>query len=358
MEVVAELAVEVPVSRVCASLGVARSAWYRARHTALGALDAPGAAPTAIAASRPRPPNALSDAERVRLREVLNSERFADRAVPQVHAQLLAEGMYLASVSTMYRVLRAHGEVRDRRDQRQHPPRSAPVLSVRAPNEVWSWDITRLPGLTKGVGFFLYVLLDVFSRFVVGWLVAQRQSADLAGTLITEALRRHGLLAGPERGLPAHALALLSDNGGPMTAKPLAVLMDDLGVRQVFARPHTPNDNAFSEAQFKTMKYRPTYPNGFANVLDARGWCQSFFDWYNHQHFHSGIGMLTPAAVFEGRADHELDVRRRALAQAFDAHPERFRYRLPVLAGPPQEVWINRPINHPGLIQPAELLKL
>jgi len=353
MDVVAELAVEVPVSRVCASLGVARSAWYRARNAALGALDAPCAAPTAIAAVRPRPPNALSDVERARLREVLNSERFADRAVPQVHAQLLAEGVYLASVSTMYRVLRAHGEVRDRRDQRRHPPRSAPVLSVRAPNEAWSWDITRLPGLAKGVGFFLYVLLDVFSRFVVGWLVAQRQSAELAGTLITEALRRHGVLVGPER-----ALALLSDNGGPMTAKPLAVLMDDLGVRQVFARPHPPNANAFSEAQFKTMKYRPTYPSSFANVLDARGWCQPFFDWYNHQHFHSGIGMLTPATVFEGRADHELDVRRRALALAFDAHPERFRYRLPVLAGPPEEVWINRPINHPGLIQPAELLKL
>jgi putative transposase len=352
MTIAEDLAHDIPVKRVCDSLGLARSAWYRAhRQPASGLEDTPRK-------PRPTPPNALSQAERTHIRDTLNSERFADLAIPQVHAQMLEEGTYLASVSTMYRVMRVHDEVRDRRNQLSHPKRSAPVLCVRAPNEAWSWDITKLPGRVKGVGFYLYVMLDVFSRFVVGWLVAQRQSAELAGTLITESMRRHGLLVGSDQSLPAHALALLSDNGGPMTAKPLALLLDDLDVRQVFARPHTPNDNPFSEAQFKTMKYQPAYPDGFDDLLDARGWCQSFFDWYNHLHFHSGIAMLTPAVVFEGRTEQHLAMRRHALTLAFTAHPQRFHYRMPVLASPPSEVWINRPTNHSGLIQPPELLKL
>jgi putative transposase len=352
MAVAQELARDIPVRVACDSLGVAPSTFYRMQQPAL---------PKAECVPRPKPPNALSEQEKSEIRMVLNSPEYADLSVPQAYTKLLDTGRYLASIRTMYRVLDEQGEVCERRNQRVHPKRSAPVLCVRAPNELWSWDITRLPGWTKGVLLYLYVVLDVFSRFVVGWLIAERQATDLAITLISESLNRHGLighLTGQDGACPLALLTLLNDNGGPMTAKPFSVFLEDMHVRHVLTRPHTPNDNAFSEAQFKTMKYRPDFPDALGGILDARGWGETFFDWYNHYHYHSGIGMLTPATVFYGRVEQIQAVRQRALALAFSTRPERFHYRVPILNGPPQEVWINRPINHPGLIQPSGLLKL
>lgn len=347
MAVAQELALDMSVRVACDSLGVAPSTFYRIQQPA-------PALRKAERVRRPKPPNALSEQEKSEIRAVLNSPEYADLSVPQAYTKLLDTGRYLASIRTIYRVLDEHGEVRERRNQRVHPKRSAPVLCVRAPNELWSWDITRLPGWTKSVLLYLYVVLDVFSRFVIGWLIAGRQSADLAITLISESMNRHSLTDQDV----AYKLALLNDNGGPMTAKPFSVFLEDMNVRHVLARPHTPNDNPFSEAQFKTMKYRPDFPDALGGILDARGWGETFFDWYNHYHYHSGIGMLTPATVFYGRVEPTLAVRQRALALAFYTRPERFHYRVPILNGPPQEVWINRPINHPGLIQPSGLLKL
>ena len=352
-----ELRRRVPVAAVCTGLGLPRSTWYRSDQAGArrGLAEAEPAERARV--KRDPPPNALTEDERATIRHTLNSTAYADLAIPQAQTKLLDEGVYLASVSTLYRVMRAHGEVRERRAQAPaQSRRTAPVLRVTGPNQVWSWDITKL----KGIGLFycLYVLLDVFSRYVVGWLLAERQSGDLAGALIVEAMRRQQLLIGADQAVPAHALTLLSDNGGPMLAKPLVALMDDLDVRRVYSRPHTPNDNAYSESQFRTMKYRPGYPDRFDSMLDARGWCQSFFDWYNHQHYHSRIGMLPPAAVHEGRVEPYLAMRRRVMTLAFNANPARFRYRMPILNEPPTEVWINRPADIPGLVDLSKLTEL
>ena len=345
-----------PVTLLCDALGVAPSTWYRSEErTKTQGLGQP-VEPQPLPVKRPTPPNALSEEERAGVRETLNSEQYADKAIPQVHADLLEQGKYLASPSTMYRIMRAHGEVGERRNQARHPPRVAPVLCVTRPNMLYSWDITKLRGW--GMLFCLYVLLDVFSRYVVGWLVSDHQSAALAGELITQAMRRQGLLIGPDQTLPAHSLTLLSDNGGPMIAKEMHDLMGDLGVRKVHSRPHVPNDNPFSESQFRTMKYRPGYPERFDSLLDARGWGQVFFPWYNNQHFHSGIGMLTPATVHYGRVEQHLALRRHAMALAFNAHPDRFHFKMPILNGPPTEVWINRPDNIAGLVDLRQFTKL
>jgi putative transposase len=351
-----ELRGQVPVASLCDGFGLPRASWYRCEEArvAKGLGDSDVEAP--IPAKRAAPPNALSAGERDQIRETLNSAEYADRPIPQVYTHLLDKGQYLGSPSSMYRVMREHGEVRERRAQAPAgPAQSAPRLHVTKPNELWSWDITKLRGL--GLFYCLYVLLDVYSRYVVGWLLAEHQSGKLAAEMIAAAMRRQNLLTGADQDVPAHALTLLADNGGPMVAKPLIQLMSDLDVRRVHTRPHTPNDNAYSESQFRTMKYRPEYPDRFESMLDARGWCQTFFNWYNHQHYHSGIGMLPPATVHEGRVEQHLEMRRQALALAFNAHPERFRYRMPILEGP-KEVWINRPDDIPGLIHPAKLTKL
>jgi putative transposase len=357
MVLAGDLAEVMPVRQACDSLGIPRSAWYRAQ---TGKPTRLSETLEKKAKLRPTPPNALTPEEKDHLRQVLNNPPLADLAVPQAHTRLLDDGIYLASVSTMYRVLGEHDEVHDRRHQLTHPQPAAPVLCVRAPNALWSWDITQLPCWAKGIGLYLYVVLDVFSRFVVGWLIAERQSADLAVTLISQAMRQHGLTQSDDDADVAqtHHLTLLNDRGGPMTAKSFTTFLEDMQVRHVLARPRTSNDNAFSEAQFKTLKYRPSFPNAFGGVLDARGWAETFFDWYNHVHYHSGIAMLTPATVYFGRTEQVLAERRQTLARAFDAHPERFRYRMPMPDSPPTEVWINRPTNYPSLVQPAELTKL
>jgi putative transposase len=252
-----------------------------------------------------------------------------------VYATLLDAGQYLCSERTMYRVLAAHQEVRERRNQLRHPHYTAPELLARRPNELWSWDITKLLGPAKWTYFYLYVMLDVFSRYVVGWMVAHRESATLAERFIQETCGRPGI----DRG----QLTLHADRGPAMISKPVALLLADLGVTKTHARPHVSNDNPFSEAQFKTLKYRPAFPARFGSIQDARAHGQTFFPWYNTKHRHSGLGLLTPHDVHYDHADQRVAARATVLATAYAAHPERFPGGLPQPPTRPTEVWINPP---------------
>jgi len=281
------------------------------------------------------PRRALSADEKAVVRHTLDSERFADQAPREVYATLLDEEQYLCSVPTMYRILRENQEVRERRNQLRHPGYVKPELVATGPNQVWTWDISKLPGPVKWACFCLYVVLDLFSRFVVGWMIAEQESAALAEPLIAESCARQKI--------QSSQLSLHSDRGGPMTAKPLALLFADLGVTQSLARPHTPDDNPYSEAQFKTVKYHPTFPERFGAVLDARAWGQRFFHWYNYEHHHTGLGLMTPAAVHCGQAPALFLERQRVLHLAYLAHPERFVKGRPQPPALPSEVWINPP---------------
>ena len=317
------LAQTVGVKAACAALNVPRSQVYRARQ--------PSVAPH----PRPSPVRALSEAERAEVRQMLNSARFADRAPRQVYASLLDEGTYVCHWRSMYRVLAAHDEVRERRDQLRHPTYHKPELLASAPNQVWSWDITKLRGPVKWTAFYLYVVLDIYSRYVVGWLIAERESAALAEVLVVESCCKQAVIA--------DQLTLHADNGGPMRAKSLALLLTDLGVADSHSRPHTSNDNPFSEAQFKTLKYQPSYPDRFGSLHDARDWARHFFAWYNNEHYHTGLNLLTPASVHYRQATAILQQRQTVLSAAYAAHPERFSQGAPALVGPPAAVWINPP---------------
>jgi putative transposase len=312
------------VAPTCAALGVARATYYRRRR------------PRRARPPRPTSARALSPAERDRVLATLNDERHVDLAPAAVYAKLLDEqGAYLCSVRTMYRVLAAAGEVRERRDQLTHPEYQKPELLATAPNQVWSWDITKLLGPVKWTYFYLYVVLDIFSRYVVGWMVADRENAAHARRLIAETCAKHGVLPG--------TLTLHQDRGAPMRAKAFAQTLADLGVTKTHSRPHVSDDNPFSEAQFKTLKYRPDFPGRFAGLPDALTWCRDFFPWYNEEHRHEALGLLTPADVHFGRAPVVLAARQRVLDAAFAAHPERFVARSPTAGEPPKEVWINKP---------------
>jgi putative transposase len=311
------------VSAACEVVGVPRSSFYRARQ------------PKIIPAPRPSPARALTPAEREAVRQVLNSERFVDQAPRQVYATLLDEDTYLCHWRTMYRILEAHQEVKERRNQRQHPPAAKPQLETTGPRQLWSWDITKLKGPVKWHHYYLYVILDVYSRFVVGWLLAEAESAELAEILITTTCQREGIQ--PEQ------LGLHSDRGPAMQSKTIAQLLIDLEVAQTFARPYTPNDNAYSEAQFKTFKYRPGFPERFASLAEARAWVQAFIYWYNYQHYHSALSLLTPAMVHHGQAQQVQSQRQQVLAVAYQAHPDRFVGGQPSVAALPASVWINRP---------------
>ncbi len=265
---------------------------------------------------------------------MLNSERFCDKAPAEVWATLLDEGSYLASVSTMYRVLRERSQVRERRRIARHLPHQKPELVATGPNEVWSWDITKLAGPHKWSWFQLYVILDVYSRYVVGWLVAPRESATLAEGLIADAIYAQDV--------PAGRLTIHADRGSSMTSKTVSQLLCDLGVLQSHSRPHQSNDNPYSEAQFKTLKYCPMFPKRFANLADARAFCAAFFNYYNEQHRHSGIGLHTPSDVHWGRAEVVREKRQGVLDAAFVAHPERFR-KPPSAPRLPEAAWINKP---------------
>ena len=325
----AELVPTVPTRRALHALGAAHATWYRRR-----APRVPG-----VARPRPAPPLALSSLEREQIVETLNSARFADCTPYTAWARLLDEGTYLASVRTFYRVLAAEGQVCERRAQLVHPAHVKPELIATAPNQVWSWDITRLRSGLKWQHFYLYVLLDIFSRYVVGWLVASAENAGLASALIAETCDKHGIAR--------DTLTLHSDRGTPMRAKTTAELLVDLGVAASFSRPRISNDNPFSEAQFKTLKYRPEFPERFAGIEQARTHLRTFFAWYNDEHRHSGIGFMTPAAVHFGRARAIDDQRRRVLQAAYAEHPERFKGRLPMPPAVPTVVGINLPQPQP-----------
>jgi transposase InsO family protein len=332
IETAEELAVSQGVVAACAVLAVPRSSLYRARP----APTVPEvAAPPAEPASRPAPPRALSPTEQAQVREVLNSERFQDLAPREIYAELLDEERYLCSISTMYRILAEHAEVRERRNQLRHPAYHKPELLATGPNQVWSWDITKLRGPSKGVYYYLYVIIDIYSRYVVGWLIAEVESAELAEQLIVETCAKQGVQRAQ--------LTIHADNGSPMIAKTVAILLADLGVAKSHSRPHVSNDNPYSEAQFKTLKYRPDYPDRFGSLADARHWARSFFAWYNDQHHHSGLGLLTPAVVHTGRAETVRQQHQAVLRQAYQAHPERFTKGLPRPAKLPEAAWINAP---------------
>jgi putative transposase len=279
---------------------------------------------------------ALPQEERQKVLDHLRSPRFVDAAPRQVWAQLLDEDdEYLCSVRTMYRYLEAEGETRERRNQLRHPSYTKPELLATAPNEVWSWDITKLKGPTKWSYFYLYVILDIFSRYVVGWMIAHRESKTLARKLIRETTEKHGIA--PDQ-LTVHA-----DRGSSMTSKPVARLLAELGITKTHSRPYTSSDNPYSEAHFKTLKYRPEFPERFGSFQDADAHCKHFVRWYNTQHSHTGLALLTPEDVHYGRAEQILHHRAKVLQAAFDAHPNRFKGRRPHPGKLPEAVWINPP---------------
>lgn len=311
----------------CQSMGIARTTAYRA----LGpeAIDM-GAKTERII------PRALHQDEREDVLETLNSERFVDKSPQEVYATLLDEKTYLCSVRTMYRILSENNEVRERRNFVQRPRYEKPELIATAPNQVWSWDITKLLGPQKWTYFYLYVLMDIFSRYVVGWVVAERESAALAKALVVETCEKQRIVE--------NQLTIHSDRGGPMKSQTLSQLYANLGIIRSLSRPSVSNDNPFSEAQFKTAKYHPGMPERFGCLLDARTNCRPFFSWYNDEHHHSGIGYFTPKQVHYGQAPTAFEIRSKALAMAFESHPERFVKGLPNPKTVPTEVWINPPI--------------
>ena len=323
MTTVTELGPRLGIAPTCAALGLARATYYRRRR------------PQSAPAPRPRPHRALSPGEEATVLARLHEPRFADLAPAEVYATLLDAGEYLCSERTMYRILAAHQEVRERRDQLRHPHYTAPELLAQQPNALWSWDITKLLGPAKWTYFYLYVMLDVFSRYVVGWMVAPRESATLAERFIEETCARQTI--------GRNQLTIHADRGAAMTSKPVAFLLADLGVTKTHSRPHVSNDNPFSEAQFKTLKYRPAFPDRFGSLQDARAHGQDFFAWYNTEHRHRGLGLLTPHDVHFGLAEHRVAERAAVLATAYAAHPERFPAGHPTPAAVPTEVWINPP---------------
>ena len=312
------------VRALCEALPVPRATYYRHRYPRYGPMP-----------RRARPSRALARVEQEHVLTRLHEPRFVDCAPGHVYAQLLDEGTYLCSERTMYRLLAEAGEVRDRRDQCRHPRYAAPELSATGANQLWSWDITKLRGPSTWTWFYLYVLLDVFSRYVVGWLLAHRESAHLAQQLIAATVAREGIVPGQ---LTVHA-----DRGAAMTSKPVAFLLADLGITKTHSRPHVSNDNPYSEAQFKTLKYHPSFPDRFGSYEHGRAYCADFFPWYNTEHRHSGLGWHTPHAVHHGLAAGQRHQRAAVLAAADAARPERFVRQVPVPPALPSAVWINPP---------------
>src|SRR6266700_263578 len=323
MAPVTQIGPRLGIAPTCAALGLPRATYYRRRR------------PTRAAPPRRRSPRALGEAERAAVLEQLHAPRFVDLAPGEVYATLLDEGRYLCSERTMYRVLAAQHEGRERRNQLRHPHYTAPELLARQPNELWSWDITKLLGPAKWTYFYLYVMLDVFSRYVVGWMVAHGESATLAERFIHETCTRQRIAR--------EQLTIHADRGSAMTSKSVAFLLADLGITKTHSRPHVSNDNPFSETQFKTLKYRPDFPARFGSIQDVRAHCHLFFPWYNVAHHHSGLGLLTPDAVHHGQADAIHTARRQVLHAAYAAHPERLLRHAPEPPPVPTAAWINPP---------------
>lgn len=315
-----ELGQEIGVARACRELGVARSSLYRARQ------------PLRERAPRPTPPRALSPAEKAQVHALLHSDRFSDSAPRQVYATLLDEEVYVCHWRTMYRVL-AEERPAPRRRQRRRIRQAKPELRATGPNQVWSWDITQLKG-REGI-YYLYTVIDVYSRYIVGWLIAWHERGELAEQLIAQTCAKEEI--GPQQ------LTLHADRGSPMRAKTLKDLLKALEITESHSRPHTPTDNPFSEAEFRTMKYRPDYPERFGTLKAARQWMRRFVYWYNQEHYHSSLALQTPATVHLGETQQVITQRQQALERAYSAHPERFVGGAPVVPQPPEEVWINQP---------------
>lgn len=320
---------------LCHSVGLARATLYRRRQ------------PAQVSVPTPRAPSlrALVPAERQAVLDVLHSERFVDQSPAEVQATLLEEQTYLCSTRTMYRILDAAHEVRERRDQARHPAYAKPELVATAPNQIWSWDITKLKGPSTWNHFQLYVILDVYSRYVVGWMVEDRDNANLAEEFIAETIHKQRVDAGQ--------LTIHADRGSSMTSKAVAFLLADLGVTKTHSRPHVSNDNPYSEAHFKTLKYRPEFPERFGSIQHARDFCRRFFDWYNREHRHSGIAMMTPVDVHCGRVDEVVARRAGVLDLAHRLHPERFVRGAPAEQRRPQPAWINPPARATEMVAAA-----
>jgi putative transposase len=320
-----ELRTEVGVAAACSSLDISRPTFYRQLADK----------PKEETKDKSKSPRALSESERKQVLSTLHTKRFVDKAPTEVYATLLDEGMFHCSVRTMYRILAEAGEVRERRNQARHPKYQAPELLATAPNQVWSWDITKLRGPVKWSYYYLYVILDIFSRFVAGWMIAYRESATLAKRLIAETCEKQNVQPGQ--------LKLHADRGSSMKSKTVAFLLADLGVTKSHSRPYVSDDNPYSESQFKTLKYRPDFPDRFGSIQDARSFCREFFPWYNQEHRHSGIGLMAPEMVHYGKAEQVRSQRQVVLASAFDSHPERFVRGIPMPPSLPEAAWINKP---------------
>ena len=337
MSATLELAETVGRAAACRALAMPRASLYRSQR------------PPASPRPRPTPPRALTHQQRQAVRDYLHSERFRDKAPAEIYATLLDEGVFLCSVRTMHRILAESGELKERRNQLRHPQYKKPELLATGSNQVWSWDITKLLGPAKWTYFHLYVILDIFSRYVVGWMVAPRESAELAKRLIADTCQKQGIVAGD--------LTIHADRGTSMTSKPVALLMADLGVTKTHSRPHVSDDNPYSESQFKTLKYRPEFPDRFGSLEDARAFCRQFFLWYNQEHHHSGIALLTPQVLHYGMADQVIQQRQLVLDQAYQRNPERFVRAAPKPQPKPTAVWINPPSPPvlPGQTDPVRL---
>jgi len=327
MEAALVLSFEVGIKPACEALEVSRAGFYR--------MQTQRNAPFVKPDNRPSPPRALSLDERQVVLDILHTERFVDKAPYEVYATLLDEGQYHCSIRTMYRILDDNKEVKERRNQLSHPAYQKPELLATAPNQVWSWDITKLLGPAKWTYFYLYVIMDIFSRYVVGWMIAPAESATLAERLIGDTCAKQNIGRGQ--------LTLHADRGSSMKSKPVALLLSDLGVTKTHSRPYTSDDNPYSEAQFKTLKYRPDFPERFGGIEDSRSFCQDFFPWYNKEHRHTGIGLLTPEAVHYGLAKDIQIARGKVLLSAYELHPERFVKKVPVPPAVPDAAWINKP---------------
>jgi putative transposase len=326
-DAISELSPIIGTTKALEAVGSDRATWYR-RHRQ---SPAP-APPERVVTPQPR---ALSLVERKEIKRVLDSDEFIYEAPATVYAKLLDQGTYLGSVSTMYRVLHEHDEVRERRRQATHPAHKKPELIAEGPNQIWSWDITKLHGPEKWTYYYLYVIIDIFSRYVVGWMLARAEWADLSKRLINDTVAKQGVAR--------DQLTLHSDRGSPMIAKQVVHLLADLGVTKSLSRPHVSNDNPYSESQFRTFKYRPDFPDRFGSYEDARSHCGRFFPWYNDDHRHSGIGLHTPADVHYGRAEAIRDRRGVVLLDAYGEHPERFVRQIPTPPALPVVAWINKP---------------
>ncbi len=312
----------------CEALGLPRATFYRYMGREASSSQTNGL--------RPVPPLALSPEERQTVVDILHSERFQDKAPYEAYATLLDEGQYHCSIRTMYRILTSeHGDVKERRRGHQRTQYKKPELLATAPNQVWSWDITKLKGPVKWTYFYLYVIMDIFSRYVVGWMVAHREQDALAKRLIEQTCIKQNIEPGQ---LTVHA-----DRGPSMKSKVVAHLLADMGITKTHSRPHVSNDNPYSESQFKTLKYCPEFPDRFGSIQDSRAFCHPFFNWYNKEHRHSGIALMTPEQVHYEMSKKVFHFRSQVLSEAFRKNPIRFKGKMPKPYELPEAVWINKP---------------